>query len=182
MSKAIRLTHEEKGIEIDPGLIEVRSQMFGQFSFESQYFGVADAMVRSGSPDLAAKAMLGAVAKAPTDPGLWTWLGVTMADADGGMVSPAARAAFERGVALAPNHPGTHYFYALALLRMGQYPEGRAQLARALELAPPKMPYAKTLTDQLARVDAFMGGTTPPPAQPTPDAGAAGNAQAAPSS
>jgi hypothetical protein len=158
------VTTAKKGVEVDPNLVAMREAMFGRYTQSDAYFHISDAMVRGGSPELAAKAMLGAVTKAPTDIALWTWLGVTLTDSDGGMISPAARFAFDKAIAMGPTHPGPPYFLALALVRTGQYPEARAQLARALELTPATLEYRATIEDQLGRLDAFLGqGATSAP-------------------
>lgn len=158
--------------DVDPGLIAMREAMFGRFNLEDSYFRIADAMARSGNAGSAAQAMQGAVRKYPTDFALWTWFGVTLVAQDGGMVSPASRFAFERGVALAPQHPGPVFFYGLALAEGGQPVEARRYWVQAIALAPAKAPYKPILVEQLARLDATIavqaGQQPAPPAQPLP--------------
>jgi hypothetical protein len=152
--------------EIDPGLIAMREAMFGRFNLEDSYFRVSDAMARSSGAGMAAQAMQGAVRKYPTDFALWTWFGVTLTAQDRGMVSPASRFAFERGMALAPRHPGPAFFYGLALAEGGQPAEARRYWAQAVALAPEKAPYRPILIEQLARLDAAIaaqGGPQPAP-------------------
>ncbi|MBO9712532.1 tetratricopeptide repeat protein [Sphingomonas sp.] len=173
-------SEESKGHEPDPDLLAMREQLFGRFNQSYSYFLVADAMVRAGSPENAAQAMLGAVRKVPGDFSLWTWLGYTMAEKDGGMITPAARAAFDRAIAIAPNHPGPHYFLGLALIRMGQYPEARAEWAKAVALTPVGVGYRPALEEQLAKLDAFIAqasGQAMPAAEPAPEAEANGSAE-----
>ena len=152
--------------DVDPGLIAMREALFGRFNLEDSYFRIADAMARSGDTRSAAQAMLGAVRKYPTDFALWTWFGVTLAARDNGMVSPSSRFAFERGVALAPQHPGPAFFYGLALAEGGQPAEARRYWVQAIALAPDKAPYKPILIEQLARLDAAIaaqGGSAPAP-------------------
>ncbi|MEI9928185.1 MAG: cytochrome c biogenesis factor-like protein [Sphingomonas sp.] len=98
------VTTAEVPVKVDPELIAMREAMFGRFNFSYTYFSAADAMTRMGAPDSAVKVMLGAVNKGPQDIGSWTGLGLTLADHDHGL-SPAARFAFERAMALNPLHP-----------------------------------------------------------------------------
>jgi cytochrome c-type biogenesis protein CcmH len=165
---------KKQGREVDPALIAMREAMFGRFGFESQYFGAADAMMRNGSPDLAARVMIGGVAKAPEDAALWTWLGVTLSESERGLVSPAARQAFDRAIELAPKHPGPPYFLGLMLTRSGQYAETRKLWVKAVELAPEKMSYRAALVEQLARLDEFLGSQGVVPNSPPAERGGAG--------
>lgn len=167
--------HQKAAGDVDAGLIAMREAMFGRFNRSDAYFHIADAMVRSGDPEMAAKAMLGAVAGVHDDASLWTWLGVTMAEANGGLVTPASRMAFDRAIALAPKHPGPHYFLGLALANMGQYAEARGEWARALELSPTVQPYTEVLKGQLARLDQFIAANGHGPVgDPGGDAGTGG--------
>jgi tetratricopeptide (TPR) repeat protein len=161
---------EKAGAEVDPDLIAMREAIFGRFNLEYSYFQQSDAMARLGEPELAAKAMIGAVAKVPDDAALWTWLGMTLADSDKGLVTPASQLAFEKAIALGPKHPGPLYFYGLALARSGKTAEGRALWVRAIALTPEKMAYRADLVAQLERLDAFIaaqGGAVP--VEPAPD-------------
>ncbi|WP_447724826.1 tetratricopeptide repeat protein [Sphingomonas koreensis] len=125
----------------EPELHGLRGEMFGRFTINDAYFFAADALVRGGDPDKAAKMMLGGVRSAPQDPGLWTWLGMTLVEADDGTMSPAAALAFRRGLVLAPKHPGPAFFYGLAKVRTGQAGAALPWLRKALELTPAKAEY-----------------------------------------
>lgn len=152
--------------EVDPNLVALREAMFGRFGFEYQYFAAADAMTRAGSPEAAVQVMLGAVRKAPKDAVLWTGLGLTLAENDGNQVSPAAKFAFDKAVALAPDHPGPRFFYGLAYLRQGEWAKARPYWAAALERTPAKASYRDELLVRLFLLDRFLeaqSGTAPPP-------------------
>lgn len=155
------VTHVKKPIEVDPDLVALREAMFGRFNQSYGYFAISDAMLRVGSPDEAAIAMQGAVRKAPNDAALWTGLGTTLAERDGGVVTPAARFAFDRAIALAPKHPGPPYFLGLALARTGELTEARALWARAVALTPEKLSYRPALVAQLANLDRFIAERMP---------------------
>jgi tetratricopeptide (TPR) repeat protein len=125
----------------EPELHKLRGDMFGRFTVNDSYFVAADALVRGGDPDKAAKLMLGGVRSAPQDPSLWIWLGMTLVEADGGTMSPAAGLAFRRAVSLAPEHPGPAFFYGLAQARVGQLDAALPWLQRSLKLTPEKAGY-----------------------------------------
>lgn len=140
----------------DPMLRDLRSAMFGRFTSDDNYFFASDALIRSGDPERAAKFMLSGVRSSPNDPGLWTWLGVVLAEADGRTVSPAAGVAFRRAIALAPKHPGPRFFYGLAQVRAGQFAAARPLWADALKLTPTGASYRNDIAMRLALLDRFL--------------------------
>lgn len=163
--------------QLDPGLVALRDAMFGKFNFEYQYFVASDALTRSGAPGGPAQVMLGAVRKAPKDGALWTWLGVVLAQNDGNQISPAARLAFERGQALWPEHPASHFFPGLAHVRAGEYAKARPLWARAVALTPEKAAYRDELLVRLFLLDKLLEsqaaaaaapGAGPPASAPPP--------------
>lgn len=129
----------------EPELRDIRGKMFGRFGYSDSAFMPADALVRGGYPDKAAKFMLGAVRASPQDPGLWTWLGMTLVEADDGTISPAAALAFRRAQTLAPAHPGPVFFYGLAYWRTGNPQAALPWLRKALALSPAGAEYRKDI-------------------------------------
>lgn len=148
---------------------DLRSAMFGQFTTLDYAFYPADALIRSGKADTAAQLMLGAVRQSPQAPALWTWLGMTLVEADQGTMSPAARLAFRRGVALAPDHPGPAFFYGMALARAGQPEAAIPWLGRALQRTPERASYRQDVRSALIQVQilaAMRARAAPAPAAP----------------
>lgn len=141
---------------VDSGTIALRTAMYGRFSETSGYFAISDAMLRAGKPRVAAEAMLAAIRAHPRDSGLWTGLGLALAQAEGNTLSPAARLAFEQGVKLAPGHPAPAFFYGMALVRGGSFAEARPWWARALRLTPPSVSYRGAIAERLALLDGFL--------------------------
>lgn len=141
---------------LDPQLVALREAFYGRFNFDSAYFMASDAMVRSGSPQAAARVMVGAVRKAPTDGALWSWAGVVLAENDDNQISPASKFAFERAVALAPKHPGPVFFYGLSLVREGKLAEARPYWAKAVELTPDDASYRGELLTRLFLLDRYL--------------------------
>lgn len=143
----------DRAIQIDPGIIELRGAMMGRFTLENAYFVAADAMLRAGETGSAVAVMQGAVRKYPQDAQLWTGLGTVLSLHNGGLVSPAARLAFDRAMRLAPLHPAPPFFLGLALANAGQYVEARPFWARAVALTPPALGYRAELVGRLAELD-----------------------------
>lgn len=158
------VTVEEKTGEVDPNLVAMREAMFGRFNFTWGMYAQSDAMTRGGKPGLAVQAMLNGTRMSPQDAGIWTGLGLAFVEHDGGLVSPAARLAFERGIALSPQHPGPPFFLGMALARSGQLAEARPFLAKAVELTPENIAYREVLVGQLARLDATLAEQAGQPA------------------
>ena len=156
----------EEPHEIDPGIVAIREAMFGRFNLEDGYFRLSDAALRGGGPAMQALAMRGAVAKVPYDVALWTWYGVALAQNDHDLVSPSARFAFDRALALAPRHAGPPFFLGYAYMRGGQLVEARKWWARSAEVAPEGSIVKKLVTEQLAMLDCFIAvqqGAQPAP-------------------
>lgn len=149
------VTAAKKAQADEPELHKLRGDMFGRFTINDTYFIAADALVRGGDPDKAARMMLGGVRSAPQDPSMWTWLGMTLVEADNGTMSPAAGLAFRRAVTLAPEHPGPAFFYGLAHARAGQLEGALPWLRKALELTPAKAGYRADVERSLRSVSLF---------------------------
>jgi cytochrome c-type biogenesis protein CcmH len=131
---------------------ELRGAMFGRFTSLDTAFFPADALIRSGNPDTAARMMLGAVRQEPQNAALWTWLGMTLVEADQGTMSPAAALAFRRATTLAPQHPGPFFFHGMALARAGQSAAAVPLLQRAYQLTPAGVAYRADVARALIQI------------------------------
>lgn len=149
-------TAKAERVEIDPGLIELRGAMMGNFTAETPYLAASDAMIRSGSPDAAAAVMLSGIRKMPKNMVLWAGLGDALAQHDGRVVSPAALFAFQHAMRLAPKHPGPPFFLGLAYVRAGEFVEARRYWMRALDLTPQKASYRPEIVVRLMLLDQFL--------------------------
>lgn len=150
------VAERQAGAAVDPNLVALRNAIFGQFTFDYQYFVAADAMSRIGAIDSAAQVMLGGVRKAPQDGALWAWLGLVLTEKDGNQMSPAARFALDKGVALWPKHPGPQFVYGLALVRAGEWAAARPHWAEAVALTPARASYRQELALRLYLLDRFL--------------------------
>ncbi|MFL9842104.1 hypothetical protein ABS767_14125 [Sphingomonas sp. ST-64] len=155
----------------DAALRDLRGAMFGRFTSIDASFFAADALVRGGNAEKAARLMLGSVRASPNDAALWTWLGMTLVEADDQTVSPAAGVAFRRAMVLAPAHPGPPFFYGLAQVRAGNFAAARPLWRKALALAPEGAGYQRDIAIRLALLEQLLemqrsGEQTAPQPQP----------------
>lgn len=164
------VSQEGAKAEVAEDMVALRDAMFGRFTFDWNNFMRADAMTRIGAPRSAVTVMQMAVNQAPQDAAAWTGLGTTLAEHDKG-VSPTARFAFDKAMALWPQHSGPPFFLGLAYVRAGQFAEARQYWALAVKLAPAQASYREELVTRLGLLDRFLAEAAarqrapePPPA------------------
>ncbi|MBV9841153.1 MAG: tetratricopeptide repeat protein [Sphingomonadaceae bacterium] len=153
----------------DSDFAKERSQFMGRFGSSAQWLDFADALHRANRDRAAVTAMQTALAQNPKDPDLWVGLGNALVIQGGGLVSPAARLAFERAARISPDHPGPRFFMGLAYAQSGQPDKAQALWQELLAKSPPDAPWRKDLEQRLAELQGQMGGsaaTTPGLPQP----------------
>ena len=143
-------------LEVDPGLVELRGDLFGGYTADAAYMTAGDAMLRAGDAGAAVQVMLGGIRTYPGSVELWTGLGTTLAIHDGNRMSPPALLAFQRAMRLSPLHPGPPFFAGLAFVRAGQFAEARSYWRRALALTPVTAPYRAPIVLRLAMLEAYL--------------------------
>lgn len=138
-----------------PEIIALRGAMWGKFTEEAAYEAAFDALLRAGAAGSAAKLAIGGVRRYPNSAELWTDLGSALVANDQSL-SPPARFAFARAIALAPDHPAPRFFLGLALIESGRLPEARAAWAESLARVPSGARYRGEIADRLAALDQFI--------------------------
>lgn len=116
-------------------LTEPRQAMLGTFTAGERYLIIADGYARRGNTSEALGAIRAGLKLDPNGLALKIGLGNALVD-HAGMVTPAARLAYEQARAQAPDHPAPYFFEGLALARSGEREEGLALFRRALALTP----------------------------------------------
>jgi len=101
-----------------PALAGARHALFGTFTPAERWLVLADSYSRSGDTMEAAQVVRSALRAHPEDPELWTGYANALVD-HGRMLTPAARLAFVRAIALSPDSAGPRFFLGLALMRSG---------------------------------------------------------------
>ncbi|MBA16912.1 MAG: hypothetical protein CMN73_11245 [Sphingomonas sp.] len=142
-------------VPVDPVLIDLRNKMFGELTSARGYLIASDAMMSKGDSEKAVIWLIGGVRKDPADASLWTWLGFTMAQHDG-MITPPAQMAFDKALALWPDHPGPPFFMGLALIRANDFVGARRWWAKALELTPEDATYRDEIGQRLMLLDRLL--------------------------
>lgn len=93
----------------------------------------------------------------PSSADLWVGLGNALITYSDGLISPAARLAFERAAKLSPTHPGPPYFLGLAYAQAGQFEQAIAIWQALLDRTPERAPWRRELEQRLAEVRGAQG-------------------------
>jgi cytochrome c-type biogenesis protein CcmH len=100
--------------------IERRRKFYGPAPGQSAaWLFPADALVRHGDFADGAAILLGATEKNPNDAEAWLALANTLTLHANGKLTPAAKLAYRRAIAVAPVDPAPRYFLALVLEKSG---------------------------------------------------------------
>lgn len=143
----------ERGPQPDSDFAVQRQRMMGQFGSSSEWLNYADALHRMGSDRLAVIALKSGLRERPNDPDLWVGLGNALVLHSDGLVSPAAKLAFERAARIAPQHPGPPFFLGLAYAQAGQGEAARETWQRLLATTPADAPWRDQVEQRLAELD-----------------------------
>lgn len=149
---------KDDSMQPDSDFAKERSQVMGRFGSSAQWLDFADALHRMNRDRAAVTALKTALVEKPNDPDLWVGLGNALVIHAGGLVSPAARFAFEKAAKIAPDHPGPPFFMGLAYAQAGQPEKAVALWQALLAKAPPDAPWRSDLEQRLAQL---QGGDTP---------------------
>jgi cytochrome c-type biogenesis protein CcmH len=93
---------------------------------------------------------------------LWTGYGNALVAYADGAVTPAARFAFGRGAALAPDQPAARYFLALADAQAGDL-DGAEAAWRAIDAEPSLRPVWRALVRDKLAIVARLRAAAPTP-------------------
>lgn len=149
---AVRMTQPE-----DLAADDLRDAIWGRFTYDFAYAVAADGLARAGATQAAVNAVLGGLNGAPNSGRLWTRLGTAILAHDGGQVlSPAAKVAFARGIATAPDHPGPYFYYGMALIQTGDLVGAKRAWLAALARTPRDASYRQDLAMRLVLLDRLM--------------------------
>lgn len=137
----------------DPGAIEIRRAMTGQFGADAQWLDLADVLIARGETQTAIVAVRSGLRDNRMSPALWVGLGNALVAHGDGFLSPAAEFAYRRAAQLSPKSPAPPFFYGLALAQQGKLKEAadiwRALLART----PSEAKWRGAVTERLTAID-----------------------------
>jgi cytochrome c-type biogenesis protein CcmH len=132
-----------------------RLKMLERFGTVGQWLDFADALDRMGERRAAVSALSNAISQNPNSADLYVGLGNALTVHAGGLVTPAARLAFEKAAEIAPNHPGPPFFFGLALAQAGQLDDAERVWRDLLDRSPADAPYRADLARKLAQLEAM---------------------------
>ena len=141
-------------IAVDPGMVAFRNAVFAPPEQDVLALASADGRVGTGDTHAAAQGLLHDLSTRSDDAALWTELGYVLALHDHA-VSPAAKFAFRRAVALAPVTPGPAFFLGIAYVDAGDVAAARPYWSYALAVTPKDAPYRGDIAERIAAVDQF---------------------------
>lgn len=144
---------QEAGMQPDSEFARQRGAMLSRFGTTAQWLAYADALHRMGSDRLAVTAIKSGLRERPNDADLWVGLGNALVLHGGGLVTPAARLAFDRAAALAPEHPGPPYFLGLAFAQAGQLDQAAAIWGDLLRRGPADAPWRGEVAQRLMEIE-----------------------------
>ncbi|HEY6917265.1 MAG TPA: tetratricopeptide repeat protein [Allosphingosinicella sp.] len=126
-----------------------RKELFGQFNADAAWLNLSEGYRARGDTRGAVDIIRSGLRKNPNSAVLWLGLADALVVHGGGMVTPAARMAFERAAALAPDHPALRLFYGMALARSGQFDDAEKQWRALLADSPADAPWRPMIEQQL---------------------------------
>lgn len=144
-------------VQPDSDFATERVQVMGRFGTSAQWLDFADALHRANRDRAAVTALKTALVQSPNDPDLWVGLGNALVIHANGLVSPAARFAFEKAAKIAPGHPGPPFFMGLAYAQAGQPEKAIALWQELLAKAPPNAAWRGDLEQRLAQLQSGAG-------------------------
>jgi cytochrome c-type biogenesis protein CcmH len=139
--------------KLDPSTVASRQNMMGKFGTEAQWLDYADTMIRMGQTQMAVLAMRSGIRDNPKNPDLWVGLGNALVAHGNGLVSPAARFAYNHAAQLSPNHPGPPFFLGVALAQEGKTEEAVTMWRALLARSPKDAPWRGDLERRLASIE-----------------------------
>ncbi|MGX7895185.1 tetratricopeptide repeat protein [Tsuneonella sp. HG222] len=138
-------------------MVEMRRSILpDRFESQSARLITADALLRRDRYTEAATLLRGAVRENPKDGESWLALGNALVAATGGTMTPAARLAYRRAEAVAPESPGVPFFVGISLLQEGQLVEAAQAWRDAAGRAPEGSDERAAIMSRVERLDTVM--------------------------
>lgn len=170
MAGAPKEPAETSARESGEAMVAARRALFDPIATQTSYLTMSDGQARQGQFADAAAMLRKGLADNPGHAEAWLALGNALVEHAEGQLTPAALYAYGKADAAAPNHPGTSYFFGVALLRSGRPGEARGVWADMLAKSPEDAPWREELQARIERLDAMLAqsGIQGPPAQSEP--------------
>lgn len=139
-------------------LVEARRGLFNENLQKPDYLITSDAFARRGRFDDASKLLRRGLNENPDHIEGWLALGIALVGHAEGNVTPAARQAYDRAVAIDPDNPSPQFFLGIAYLQSGEVREARAVWGELLLKSPEDAPWREDLEQRIAALDQMIVG------------------------
>jgi len=143
-------------VRFDERLAEKRREIGERISRATPFLVMSDSYASRGETRDAANILLPALRKYPDDPHLWVGLGNALMAHGNGMMSPAARYAFQQALAVQPDGISPHYFYGLALAESGDFEAARTMWLKLAASLPEDAQLRSELIRNIALLNALI--------------------------
>ncbi len=140
----------------DEALVAKRHEIGERISGATKWLVVSDGLGRQGNSEDAANVLLAGLREYPNDPNLWVGLGNALIVHGEGVLSPAAKFAFTKALAVEPKSISASYFYGLALAQSGQFEQSKEVWGRLAIQLPEDAELRDELIRNIALLDALM--------------------------
>lgn len=138
-----------------------RAAMFPEVGGDAMVLEAAQNLHDQGLDAYAIATLKAGLNKNPRSADLWVGLGNALVVYADGMMSPAAKLAFDRAAQIQPAHPGPPFFLGLAFAQAGQIDQAEAVWRGLLDRSPPNAPWRADVEQRLAQLQMMrsqMGG------------------------
>lgn len=141
-----------------------RHALMGQFDAADAWLSMSEALASRNNTEDAANLLRAQVKRHPDDYRLWVGLGNALTD-HARTITPSARFAYKRAIALAPDYPAPPFFLGLAEARSGNPDEAIRLWRETLANAPADASWRPMIEDGLLLLGAGAPAEPAPPAR-----------------
>ncbi|WP_246048235.1 tetratricopeptide repeat protein [Hankyongella ginsenosidimutans] len=120
------------------------------------WIAMSVALSGEGKSEQAVEGLTRALAVMPDQPDLWVALGEALVAHNKGLVSPAARLAFDRASRIAPDHPAPRYYLGMAWLQAGKPDQALETWQALLASAPADAPWRENVARKVKAAQTML--------------------------
>ena len=137
-------------------MVEARQSLFDTKLMKPAYLITSDGFARKGRFGDAANLLRRGLNENPQHIEGWLALGMALTAHADNTVTPAARAAYDKAIAIKSNNPAPRFFLGAALLQARDVREARSVWAGLLDDTPEDAPWREDLERRVAALDQMI--------------------------